>query len=229
MTTTTTLHTRLLIDGEWRDGGDGAEFPVIDPATGETIASFAAATTEDCDAAVRAAERAFPAWSRTAPRARSELLYRAFEILREERDVMAELRLDFALPKNLPSTLPVLALRRGALFPAAAAPFTVGRPVSREALRAAKDGYLLVAMQREPVEDPSPSDLLPTAVIARVIEQRGVSGGAISAVVQGLGRVLLTGFPSTRPFLEASYRVVEEIWPSTPKAEAISVVSTKCR
>ena len=91
MTTTTTLRTRLFIDGEWRDGGDGAEFPVIDPATGETIASFAAATTEDCDAAVRAAERAFPAWSRTAPRARSELLYRAFEILREERDVMAEL------------------------------------------------------------------------------------------------------------------------------------------
>lgn len=88
---TTTLRTGLFIDGRWKDGADGAGFPVVDPATGETIARFAAATADDCDAAVRAAEGASGAWSRTSPRERSELLYRAFQILREEREVVAEL------------------------------------------------------------------------------------------------------------------------------------------
>ncbi|GAA1466297.1 NAD-dependent succinate-semialdehyde dehydrogenase [Microbacterium thalassium] len=86
-----TLFTQLYIDGAWRDGADGGTFPVIDPAAGETIAQFAAATAEDCAAAVEAAEAAFPAWSSTSPRARSEILYRAFEILRAERERFAEI------------------------------------------------------------------------------------------------------------------------------------------
>ena len=85
------LQARLFIDGQWRDGGDAGDFPVLDPATGETIARFPAATASDCEAAVRAAERAFPAWSQTSPRERSELLYRAFHTLRAERETLAEI------------------------------------------------------------------------------------------------------------------------------------------
>lgn len=85
------LFTDLFIDGRWREGGGSARFPVIDPATGETIAEFAAATADDCSDAVTAAARAFPAWSQTPPRDRSELLYRAFEILRGEQEQLAEL------------------------------------------------------------------------------------------------------------------------------------------
>ncbi|MEV1128759.1 NAD-dependent succinate-semialdehyde dehydrogenase [Agromyces sp. NPDC049794] len=82
---------RLFIDGEWRNGSAGETFPVTDPATGEVIARFPAATSEDCLAAVTAAASAFPAWSLTSPRERSEILYRAFEILRAERDAFAEI------------------------------------------------------------------------------------------------------------------------------------------
>ncbi|MFH8249132.1 NAD-dependent succinate-semialdehyde dehydrogenase [Microbacterium sp. B2969] len=91
LTQTTRLFAELFIDGEWRAGADGATFPVVDPATGDTIADFAAATADDCEAAVRAADAAFPAWSQTSPRERSELLYRAFEILRAERETFAEI------------------------------------------------------------------------------------------------------------------------------------------
>ena len=42
----------LFIDGEWRAGGEGKTFPVIDPATGDSIADFAIATEDDCMAAV---------------------------------------------------------------------------------------------------------------------------------------------------------------------------------
>jgi len=81
----------LFIDGQWRAGAEGARFPVIDPASGEEIAQFAIATEADCDAAVEAAEAAFPAWAATAPRARSEILRAAFDILTAEKEYFAEL------------------------------------------------------------------------------------------------------------------------------------------
>ena len=94
MTTTdtrTSLFRDLYIDGAWREGSGGGRFPVLDPADGSTIAEFSIASEADCDAAVAAAEAALPAWSATAPRARSEILRRAFEILTAESDVFAEI------------------------------------------------------------------------------------------------------------------------------------------
>ncbi|MFE1644430.1 NAD-dependent succinate-semialdehyde dehydrogenase [Microbacterium sp. P01] len=82
---------KIYIDGEWRDASDGGTFAVIDPATGHVIADFPGATSDDCRDAVTAAEAAFPAWARTSPRERSEILHRAFEILRFERDDFAEI------------------------------------------------------------------------------------------------------------------------------------------
>ena len=81
----------LFIDGEWRAGSDGATFPVTDPADGSTVADFAIATDADCTAAIEAAERALPAWAATAPRERSEILRRAFEILTAEKEQFAEI------------------------------------------------------------------------------------------------------------------------------------------
>ncbi|MGN6446601.1 NAD-dependent succinate-semialdehyde dehydrogenase [Amnibacterium sp.] len=87
----TTVFRDLYIDGAWRPGSSGERFPVLDPADGSTVAEFAVATPEDCDAAVAAAAAALPAWSATAPRVRSEILRRAWEILTAEADVLAEL------------------------------------------------------------------------------------------------------------------------------------------
>ena len=83
--------TDLFIDGQWRAGGGGERFGVTDPATGSTLAEFAVATIDDCIDAVHAAERAFPEWAATAPRARAEILRRAFDILTAEKETLAEL------------------------------------------------------------------------------------------------------------------------------------------
>ncbi|MBW4042735.1 MAG: NAD-dependent succinate-semialdehyde dehydrogenase [Acidobacteria bacterium] len=94
MTTTdirTSLFRDLYIDGVWREGSEGGRFPVLDPSDGSTITEFAIASEADCDAAVAAAEAALPAWSATAPRVRSEILRRAWEILTAEADVFAEI------------------------------------------------------------------------------------------------------------------------------------------
>jgi succinylglutamic semialdehyde dehydrogenase len=52
----------LFIDGEWREGS-GERFASTDPASGETVWDGPAATPEETAEAVRAARRAFEAWS----------------------------------------------------------------------------------------------------------------------------------------------------------------------
>ncbi len=53
---------QLFINGSWRSGEDDDAAPVINPATGETIAEVPLASTGDLDEALAAAERAWPAW-----------------------------------------------------------------------------------------------------------------------------------------------------------------------
>src|SRR5687768_8689957 len=118
---------------------------------------------------------------------------------------MADLHQPFQLPSDLPDTLPVMALRRGVLLPGVGSSFIVGRARSLSALVANQKGWLLVAAQRDPVADPDPSDLLPTAVLARVVErQRAPGSDAERVVLQGVARVTLTGFTSLKPHLEAT-------------------------
>ena len=74
---------------------------------------------------------------------------------------------------ELPTRLPVLALRRGVLLPSAVAPFAIGRKKSKKAFNMAEDGLVIVAVQRDPVDDPGPGDFLPYAVLARIIDEQG--------------------------------------------------------
>ncbi|MGI9646901.1 MAG: NAD-dependent succinate-semialdehyde dehydrogenase [Acidimicrobiia bacterium] len=81
----------LYIDGKWQPAADGATFAVTDPATNDLIADVANGAVEDGIAAVAAAHEAGITWAATAPRARSEILRRAFELMIEQRDAIAEL------------------------------------------------------------------------------------------------------------------------------------------
>jgi succinate-semialdehyde dehydrogenase/glutarate-semialdehyde dehydrogenase len=81
----------LYINGVWRDSSDGGRFPVLNPATEKELASVADGTLADADAAVAAAAAAFPAWARTAPRQRAEILRKAFELFSEQKERFARL------------------------------------------------------------------------------------------------------------------------------------------
>lgn len=81
----------LYIDGQWQPGSSSERFPVLNPATGSTIAEFSVATQEDCIRAVEAADRAQPGWAATSPRDRGEVLRSAYEILTNEIEVFAEI------------------------------------------------------------------------------------------------------------------------------------------
>lgn len=83
--------TGLLVAGVWRDADAEARFTVEDPATGAVVAEVADARPDDVPALVDAAATAFPAWSRTPPRLRSELLRAAFDELSARSEEFAQL------------------------------------------------------------------------------------------------------------------------------------------
>ncbi len=135
---------------------------------------------------------------------------------------MSDPNLDFTVPERIPDRLPVLPLRRGVLLPGAVAPFAVGRPKSRAAVDAAPAGLLLVAVQREAGDDPVPSDLLPIAVLARIVQVQPARGGAVGVVLQGLARARLGAFDGIRPFLSAEAEILRESWPTGPEATVLA-------
>ena len=81
------MRTKMYIDGLWVDGI--TTMPVTDPSDGSVIAEVAVAGPEQCEAAVAAADRAAADWAKTAPRVRSEILRKAFEIMVAEADAIA--------------------------------------------------------------------------------------------------------------------------------------------
>ena len=62
-----------FIGGAWTK--PGKTFDVIDPSTARRLAKVTQGTTQDVDAAVNAARKAYPAWSRLTPHARARFLY----------------------------------------------------------------------------------------------------------------------------------------------------------
>jgi aminomuconate-semialdehyde/2-hydroxymuconate-6-semialdehyde dehydrogenase len=79
------------IDGELQAPLGGAYIPNTGPATGEVIGSIPDSDAADVDAAVQAAQRAFPAWSRMSPTDRSALLHRIGELILKHHDELARL------------------------------------------------------------------------------------------------------------------------------------------
>jgi len=57
----------MVIDGEQVSGGGRRTFPVVNPATGETIGQLPLADPADLDRALETAQRGFAIWRRHRP------------------------------------------------------------------------------------------------------------------------------------------------------------------
>jgi len=84
------MQTELLI-GNRLQLGDGPEDTVVNPRNGEILATVAEASTEQVDAAVRAAARAFAGWSRTTPLERATRLLKIADSIERDAGEYAEL------------------------------------------------------------------------------------------------------------------------------------------
>jgi succinate-semialdehyde dehydrogenase/glutarate-semialdehyde dehydrogenase len=81
--------TGIFIDGQWGEAASGARFDVVNPATEEVIATVADGGPEDALRAIETAGRVQKDWARTAPRERSEILRRAYDLIMARQDELA--------------------------------------------------------------------------------------------------------------------------------------------
>ncbi len=81
--------TGFFADGKWQQAKE--TFDVLNPANGEVVAKVAKAGTAETEAAINAAEAAFPAWRKTTAKARSEILHRWYELMLENKQFLGEL------------------------------------------------------------------------------------------------------------------------------------------
>mgnify|MGYP000010467944 CR=1 FL=1 len=75
----TLLKTDALINGHWVKGA--SRFDVHDPATGKKLADVANLTAKDAEAAIDAANAAWPAWRHKTGKERSIILRKWFDLL----------------------------------------------------------------------------------------------------------------------------------------------------
>ncbi|MCK6415984.1 MAG: NAD-dependent succinate-semialdehyde dehydrogenase [Giesbergeria sp.] len=78
------LKTDALIDGQWIAGT--SRFAVHDPATGAKLADVANLGPQDAQAAIAAANAAWPAWKQKTAKERSILLRKWFDLLMQNQD-----------------------------------------------------------------------------------------------------------------------------------------------
>ena len=81
--------TELFVAGRWRPATTGRRLDVKDPSTGAVLATVADADPDDAVAAVDAAAAAATDWAATSPRARADLLMRAFHLMTQRREEIA--------------------------------------------------------------------------------------------------------------------------------------------
>jgi acyl-CoA reductase-like NAD-dependent aldehyde dehydrogenase len=107
---------RLYIGGEWVEAGDGT-YPIVNPATEQVVGNAPNASVADAESAAAAAADAFPAWSRTSPEERAELLTKAADALdRRYPDlvplVQAETGATMRVTKQMQVPMAAVRLRR---------------------------------------------------------------------------------------------------------------------
>lgn len=86
------LHLKNYINGEWVDSKAKERWDVINPATQRKLATVPMSTDDEVEAAIRAAQEAFPEWRRTPPLARARCLFRLKELLEDHFETLSRIQ-----------------------------------------------------------------------------------------------------------------------------------------
>ncbi len=85
------LRSTNLIAGKWVGADDGATLAVVDPATGDQLASVPRCGAAETKRAIEAADAAWPAWKALTARRRAQLLQAWNRLILDHADDLAQL------------------------------------------------------------------------------------------------------------------------------------------
>ena len=93
---------KFYIDGKWVDPAKAHDFPVINPANEQPIATISLGSAVDVDRAVAAAKRAFESYSETSVRERLDLLRQIIAVYQSKiEDMAAAILQEMGAPSSL--------------------------------------------------------------------------------------------------------------------------------
>jgi len=81
----------MFINGSFVEAAQQRRFEVTDPATGAVIGEVPDGDADDARAAIEAADAAFGSWASTTAHERADLLYRAWRLMLDRSEALAEL------------------------------------------------------------------------------------------------------------------------------------------
>jgi len=85
------FHFQQLIGGQWTDASDGGTWALLNPAHETLIQHIPFGGADDARAAIDAAAKAFPAWSRQTPYERGEVLFRTADWILARAEALARI------------------------------------------------------------------------------------------------------------------------------------------
>lgn len=89
------------VNGEWVLPEHNGTLKVVNPSTGEELANTPISTKDEVETAIKAADRAFPSWSKTPAPNRVEPLFKLVALLKENEEEIARVLVE-EMGKSLP-------------------------------------------------------------------------------------------------------------------------------
>jgi len=120
---------------------------------------------------------------------------------------------------EIPTTMPLLAVRDIVVFNYMILPLFVGREKSVQAVDAALNGsrYIFISTQKdEGVDDPTPDDLYQTGTVAMIMRMLKMPDGRLKVLVQGLTRARIINFVQHDPFDMVRIETIDELVVENP-------------
>ncbi|MCI7584004.1 MAG: endopeptidase La [Christensenellaceae bacterium] len=126
------------------------------------------------------------------------------------------------MPKK--TDLPLIPLRGLTVFPSTTVNFDVGRKKSVKAVEEAVKNYngkILLCRQKNVDEAaPSADGIYNVGVLARIVQVIANGSETLRVIVEGLRKIVVTGFSDDAEFITASYETAKELHARTVEAKA---------
>jgi ATP-dependent Lon protease len=127
--------------------------------------------------------------------------------------------------------IPILALKNMVLFPKIAAPISVGREKSANAVRGSEEFFknwiFVVSQRKAETEEPTQADLYEFGVLAKIIRTIKMPDGTNTVLLQGRHRAKLTKLIDTDPCLIGNIEVIEQADAEADDALAAAILSIR--
>ena len=130
---------------------------------------------------------------------------------------------------DIPSVIPILALRNTVLFPGVVIPITVGRSKSVNLIRELNSKKKIIGAISQidaKIEEPETKDLFKVGTIAHVLKVLEMPDGSTSIILQGIRRFEVEEFMGEDPYFTAKINLLKDIHPHEDDREFKAIVGS---